>query len=215
MIMASAVIHICVAKKVNELLKRNAKEFLLGSIAPDISKQVGQERSKSHYIYEKNSDLPHLEVFLHKYGHTLKENDFDLGYYCHLFTDLLWFGNFMPKYCSNEFTRVNYLNGEEKKLTHELVGKLIYNDYTNLNIKLIEDYDLDLSLFYEECPVIKSPIEEIPIDKLQVIVDKMGIIIENSKKRDTIIFDNEDINKFIDETASYFINNLKVLGIIE
>lgn len=213
--MASAVIHICVAKKVNELLKRNAKEFLLGSIAPDISKQIGQKRSKSHYIYEENSDLPHLEIFLHKYGKTLRENAFDLGYYCHLFTDLLWFGNFIPKYCNNDYTRVNYLNGEEKKLTHELIGKLIYNDYTNLNIKLIEDYDLDLSLFYEECPVIESSIEEIPVDQLQVIVDKMGIIIENSKKRDTIIFDNKDINKFIDETANYFINNLRELGIIE
>ena len=39
--MASAVIHLCVAKKVNEKLKMNERELLLGSIAPDISKQVG------------------------------------------------------------------------------------------------------------------------------------------------------------------------------
>ena len=47
--MASAIIHICVAKRVNEFLNRNEKKFILGSIAPDISKQIGQTITNSHY----------------------------------------------------------------------------------------------------------------------------------------------------------------------
>ena len=35
------------------------------------------------------------------------------------------------------------------------------------------EYDLDLSLFYEDCPKIESDITEIPIDKLQVVIDRL------------------------------------------
>ena len=44
--MASSIIHICVAKEVNKYLKRNEKEILIGSIAPDISKQIGRTKKK-------------------------------------------------------------------------------------------------------------------------------------------------------------------------
>lgn len=213
--MASAVIHICVAKKANEILKKNEKEFFLGSIAPDISKQIGESKGKSHFLMGQGRDIPDLEQFLLKYHDTLKNNDFNLGYYCHLFTDAIWFGLFFNNYCNFEQTEVLYENGEKKKLDSDTIIKLIYNDYTNLNIKMIDQYNLDLSLFYEECPPISSEIEEIPIDKLQIIIDKMGIIIENSKERKNIIFNPESICRFIDKTAEDFIENLKEIGVIE
>ena len=40
--MASAIIHLCIAKEINKYLKMNEKELLLGAIAPDISKEIGQ-----------------------------------------------------------------------------------------------------------------------------------------------------------------------------
>ena len=49
--MASAIIHLCVAKCANEILKRNEKEFLLGSIAPDISKQVPPKFSIYSFVF--------------------------------------------------------------------------------------------------------------------------------------------------------------------
>ena len=42
--MASAIIHMCVAKKVNEVLKMDENMIFLGSIAPDISKIVGESK---------------------------------------------------------------------------------------------------------------------------------------------------------------------------
>ena len=45
-----------------------------------------------------------------------------------------------------------------------------YNDYTNLNIKLIDKYNLDLKIFYNELPQLHNIIEEIPMDKINVIV---------------------------------------------
>ena len=213
--MASAIIHICVAKQVNEILKRNEKEFLLGSIAPDISKQIGESKKKSHFLTGEGRAIPQLDHFLNKYKDSLKYNDFNLGYYCHLFTDMLWFGTFFNNYCNFDETEIIYINEERKKLDHETIIKLIYNDYTNLNINMIDHYDLDLSLFYEEAPIIKSEIDEIPIDKLQVIIDKMGIIIENSKERKTIIFNSDAVYRFIEKTADEFIYNLKEIGVVE
>lgn len=39
-----------------------------------------------------------------------------------------------------------------------------------------------MKIFYEEIPYIPNIISEIPIDRLNLIVDKTGILIEESKK---------------------------------
>ena len=213
--MASAIIHICVAKKANEILKRNEKELFLGSIAPDISKQIGQNKVKSHFLIDEYNDIPQINKFLDKYKQSLSNNTFNLGYYCHLYTDMIWFETFLKKYFDFTKNEVKYLNGETKKINETSLIKLLYNDYTNLNICMIDKYNLDLSLFYEEYPKIESKIEEIPIEKLDIIIEKMGIIIEKSHERKTIIFDEKAICKFINETTESFINNLKELGVIE
>ena len=44
-------------------------------------------------------------------------------------------------------------------------------------------YNLDLSLFYEDFIQPKTTFNEIPIEKLNLLVDKMGIIIENTKEK--------------------------------
>ena len=48
---------------------------------------------------------------------------------------------------------------------------------------------------------IDSEIEEIPIDKLSIIIDKMGLIIEESKERRTIIFNKDGICRYIEYTT--------------
>ena len=51
------------------------------------------------------------------------------------------------------------------------------------------------------------------MDKLPIIVEKMGLIIEESKEEKTFIFDTYDIVKFIDETAKYIIRDVQMLGL--
>lgn len=204
--MASAIIHIAVAKKINEKLKMNEKELFLGTISPDISKHIGQDRKISHFLDENR--LPNLNLFLKEYNNSLN-NPFIMGYYIHLFTDYLWFKYFL-KEITNLNTSITLLNGDTLKCNAKEIDKLIYNDYTNLNILLIEEYNLDLSLFYEEIKIPKINLKEIPLDKLQIIVDQMGIIVENSKKEKTYSFNLSNVNQFINTCNDLIYNDIKM-----
>ena len=136
--MASAIIHIAVAKKLNEQLKMNEKELFLGTIAPDISKHIGQDRKVSHFLYENR--IPNLNLFLKKYNNSLNI-PFIMGYYIHLFTDYLWF-----KYFFNEITNLNtsitLLNGDTLKCSKEIVTKNVSERIE----KLISESDISLFL---------------------------------------------------------------------
>ena len=204
--MASAIIHIAIAKKLNEQLKMNEKELFLGTIAPDISKHIGQDRKISHFLDENR--IPNLNLFLKKYNNSLNI-PFIMGYYIHLFTDYLWFKYFFNE-ITNLKTSITLLNGDTLKCSKEEINKLIYNDYTNLNILLIEEYNLDLSLFYEEIEIPKVKFTEIPLDKLQIIVDQMGIIIENSKKEKTYSFNLDNVKQFINTCTDLISNDIKM-----
>lgn len=205
--MASAVIHIAVAKEINKDLKMKEKELFLGAIAPDISKQLGESKVKSHFLLNDKSDLPILDNFLDKYQDNLN-NPFIMGYYIHLFTDYLWFKYFISE-ITNDNDYIKLLNENKITCSKEEISKLIYNDYTNLNILLIEEYNLDLSLFYEELEIPNIKFDEIPLNKLQVIVDQMGIIIANSKKEYTYSFNIDNIKQFVDMCKKIISNDIK------
>ena len=205
--MASSVIHMCIAKKINEKLKMDQNMILLGSIAPDISKHIGETKTRSHFLTDgKNVDI---KRFLDKYKNSLK-HPFIMGYFIHLYTDLLWDKYFISEIIDRD--SIKLLNGEKIEKTKELYKKLIYNDYTNLNIKLIDEYNLDLSLFYNEVNIPEIIMDEIPVDKLNLLVDHTGIIIENTKVNKAYTFEKENIKAFVD-TASNLIF-LKIMEII-
>lgn len=205
--MASAIIHIAIAKEINKDLHMNEKELFLGTIAPDISKQIGKSKVKSHFLPNKNTDLPNLEEFLNKYKDNLN-NPFIMGYYIHLFTDYLWFKYFMSE-ITNASDYIKLLNGHKINCSGKEITKLIYNDYTNLNISLIEEYNLDLSLFYEDINIPNIKFDEVPLDKLQIIVDKMGTIIENSKNGYTYSFNIDNVKQFIELCTKIISTDIK------
>ena len=206
--MASSVIHMAVANEVNKVLKRDNSKLLIGSIAPDISKQIGQDRTISHFIFEDG--LIDLDKFLDKYKNNL-DDDFVLGYYIHLLTDYFWFKYFMPEITN--YSIIKTLDGKELNLSKEEICKYIYNDYTNINIRVINEYNMDLKIFFNELPEMKKIIEEIPMDKLQVIVDKAGNIIMNSTNGKNYTFDIKNIKQFISFTKDLIINKCRELGI--
>jgi len=206
--MASALIHMAVANEVNKKLGRDNKKLLLGSIAPDISKLVGEEREKSHFQINRD-DPPNLEAFLIRYKNYLND-DFVMGYYIHLYTDYLWFKYFIPEIIDKDKYIVTKLDGTKIKFdTEYLLYKYIYNDYTNLNINLIDEYNLDLKIFYEDLPKIDNIIREIPMDKLDVLQNKMSEIIENSKETKLYVFDLDNIKQFISVSTERIINNIE------
>lgn len=213
--MASSMIHIAVANEINKVIKKDKKSLLIGSIAPDIGKHVGMEKEVSHF-QGCNDDIPKLDVFLEKYKNYLND-DFVLGYYIHLYTDYLWFKYFVPDFCNNGY--IYKLDGTKVDVSddakHEYYyRKFFYNDYTNLNIRLIDDYNLDLDIFYEEIPTFNNVIKEIPMDKIKIIVDQASIIIENTKETKPYVFDMNLVNKFIKTSTDYILSNLKDIGVI-
>ena len=206
--MASAVIHLCIAKEVNKVLGMDEKLLFLGTIAPDISKEIGQSKEISHFLDHSNEDdIPNIDRFLKKYEEEL-HNPFEMGYFIHLLTDKYWYRDYVYKYIE----RYSIESGR-KDLTYSALKQLIYDDYTNINIDLIDKYGLSLELFYDKINYPTSKITEIPMDKLPIIVEKMGLIIEESKEEKTFIFDTYDIVKFIDETAKYIIRDVQMLGL--
>lgn len=203
--MASSIIHIAVANEINKILNRNNKKLLIGSIAPDIAKLIGMNKKDSHF-QDKDDTLPCLDEFLKKYKKDLND-DFVLGYYIHLYTDYLWFKYFEPDFYKNGV--IHKLDGTIENIPPEKKMEYFYNDYTNLNIKLIDEYNLDLSIFYEELPTFNNIIKEIPMNKIQIIIDQAGIIIENTKESKSYVFDMDVVNKFIKTSVYYILSNLK------
>lgn len=206
--MASAIIHLCVAKEINKYLKMDENYLLLGSIAPDISKQIGETKEISHFLDHSNEDdIPNIDRFLSKYRSELN-NPFEMGYFIHLLTDKYWFRDYVYKFIER------YTQDKLKKnVTYTALKDLIYNDYTNLNITLIDNHNLNLDLFYNEIEMPKSKIIEIPVDKLDILIEKMGLIIEDSKEEKTFIFDSSDIEEFIKNTVKYIIRDIQMLDI--
>lgn len=203
--MASAIIHICVAKKVNEYLKQNEKELFLGSIAPDISKQIGQSKIKSHFMSSK-PNVPDIKLFMHKYKDKIK-TPFDYGYLIHLYTDKLWYLNLEE--LSIDVLGKLAINSKEYKRDEADLSKIFYDDYTNMNIKLIDKFNLDLTLFYEEFEKPNTCVKEIPIKKLNILIDQMGIIIANSHNRRNRILEPSKVVDFINASSNEIIEFLQ------
>ena len=205
--MASAIIHLAVAKEIAEKYKNieNKKDYYLGSIAPDISKQIGQSKEKSHFLFNTAKDVPNIRLFKKRYP-LFKYTSCDLGYFIHLYTDKKWSEEFIPKITENN--SIKLLDGTIIQTTQEEILNMIYSDYTNLNIKIIEEYDLDLSLFYEDFTPPKTKIKEIPINDLDILINKMGILIENSKEEKAYTFDIYPIKNFINEIVPEILEKL-------
>lgn len=209
--MASSMIHIAVANEINKKLNRDKSKLLIGTIAPDISKLIGETKVKSHF-QDRNDNIPNLDKFLDKYKENLND-DFVLGYYIHLLTDYLWFKYFMTEIKFEDTNIITKLDGTNVKCNGNMFTLYIYNDYTNLNIKLIDEYNLDLKIFYNEIPKLESIIQEIPMEKIGLIVDKAGEIVENTKEHKDFVFNLDNINKFIETSVDIILGNLKELNI--
>ena len=53
----------------------------------------------------------------------------------------------------------------------------------------------------------------IKTEGLNILIDKMGLIIEDSKTEKTFMFDTKDIEVFITNTVKYIIKDIEMLGI--
>lgn len=208
--MASAIIHMVVANEINKKINRDSDKLLIGSIAPDISKFLGQTKIKSHFLSDENNDIPNIKAFLKKYINNL-DDDFVLGYFIHLYTDYFWFKYFIPEIYRKNF--ITKLDGTVVKCSGNMQEMYIYNDYTNLNTKLLDSYNLKLDIFNNSTPVFANIIDEIPMEKIDIIINQVLLIIENSKTNKDLVFNFENIENFIKMTVELILSKLKEINI--
>lgn len=208
--MASAIIHMVVANEINKKINRDSDKLLIGSIAPDISKFLGQTKIKSHFLSDENNNIPNIKAFLKKYINNL-DDDFVLGYFIHLYTDYFWFKYFIPEIYRKNF--ITKLDGTVVKCSGNMQEMYIYNDYTNLNTKLLDSYNLKLDIFNNSTPVFANIIDEIPMEKIDIIINQVLLIIENSKTNKDLVFNFENIENFIKMTVELILSKLKEINI--
>ena len=72
-------------------------------------------------------------------------------------------------------------------------------------------YNMDLKIFYNQFPKLSNIIEEIPMDKMGLLLSQMGIIIENSKEKKDYIFNIENIEKFIATSVELILGKITEL----
>lgn len=205
--MSSIMIHLAIAKKVKEHFDiRKEKDYYLGAIAPDISRQIGESKEKSHFLINTIDNIPNITLFIKRYP-TFKYNSFNLGYYTHLMTDKLWIEKFIPNLIQDN--TIKLLNGSILSTNPEEIENMLYSDYTNINRQIIDEYEMDLSIFYEEFIPPTTQLNEIPIDQLDILLNKMGIIIENSKEEKSYTLDFEAVKAFIENSSKEIIEELK------
>lgn len=203
--MASILIHLAVGKKVNEKLQKKEEPFLTGCIAPDLAKMVGISRDVSHFK-DKNGNYD-LKSYINKYKDYMN-NDYVLGYYVHLFTDYLWYRYFIPE--ADESDYLTKLNGDKIKCVSENMKKLyMYNDYSEASFDLIKEYGLDLEFFHNNEYYSNSIVEEIPYDKIGILIDCTVEILNQKQFKKSLVFDFENIKQFIEVSVDLIIANLK------
>jgi len=208
--MASAIIHMAVASEINKILKRDSKQLLIGSIAPDISKSIGISKTTSHFI-DNNKDIPNVDVFLKKYKANLSD-DFVMGYFIHLYTDYFWQKQFITEFIHDGCIRK--LDGRLIPLHGRMAAMYIYNDYANVGISVIKNYSLDLQVLWEEIPILNPIIEEISINKLYVLIEQTKQYISAKKKWNNLVFHDNDIINFIDSIVEFLISKIQELEIM-
>lgn len=203
--MASAVIHMAVAHELNKNLKRNNDKLLIGAIAPDIAKCVGETKIRSHFLDDLSAEIPNLDRFLSKYQKHLSD-DFVMGYFIHLYTDFLWEKYFLTEFLDKDM--ITKLDGTVVKCNGNMLSQYLYNDYTNVNVRLLDEYNMNLSAFYNELPELDNIIEEIPMDKLNILMDKISLIIQNTKEHKDFVFDISNIKTFVDTSVDLILSEI-------
>ena len=119
----------------------------------------------------------------------------------------LWFKEFIPNFIiSDEIIMDN--NGNNVLLKGLTVKDIIYNDYTNLNVQIIDYYNLNLKLFYEEFEYPNPNIKEVSRNSFDILINKLGLISINSTKYN-LILKLDKITHFIEYATVYVLDKLK------
>lgn len=132
--MPSLAIHLAIAKRYTELHLDEVSsfdEFQKGSIAPDLSNDFSRilsrsEKAITHYYDQPGKYITNFDLFKQDKKLDLT-SDYWRGYYVHLLADYLFKTTFFKREIDRSFKD----------------GISLYDDFTLLTSKIIEDYQLE------------------------------------------------------------------------
>ena len=128
--MASRMMHYAVNTELAKRLELKDKtRFLAGGIIPDAGEKQNRWRTHFYKVFPNGYRTYDLSEFLAKYGKSIGEDDFYLGYYCHLVQDLVF-----RLYIIDRSFKIGLLQN---------VGTVLYYEYNAINGMLVQEYRLD------------------------------------------------------------------------
>ena len=185
--MGSAVMHLCIGKKVAQKLKvSDRKEFLIGNLAPDLSKLTNQSKYISHFLKKENvggveHEVPDFDKFMRKYRDRLDE-PFVQGYLCHLISDDIWFRDYIPNHVMaiTEDKKQVLLRDIDDYIPYDDFRKIMYSDYSKLNQYLFDLYKVDLKKF-DDMNIEDPKFEEFEFEEIHKLIEQISYYLDYVK----------------------------------
>ncbi len=164
--MPCLAMHLAIAKKYIEKHSEEEKNFIKGTIAPDIS----EDKRASHYGDEliSNDPIEYLKkkVNLIKYlENNIVNNCYDRAYFLHLVCDEIFYKEILA-------------TGILEKRGYEEVGKCFINDYNRITSYLIDKYQLEVPKEIEKIISNKcdGDLEILNIQDIEDFIERMANI---------------------------------------
>ncbi|MDD2627461.1 MAG: zinc dependent phospholipase C family protein [Clostridia bacterium] len=202
--MGSLVMHLCIGKKIASKIKQaQKKEFLIGNLAPDLSKITNLSKNISHYLKKETRngvemEVPDLERFVSEYKDRLGE-PFIQGYLCHLISDDLWFREYIPNHVVSitEDKKHILLRDIDDYIPYEEFRRRMYKDYAKTNEYLYELYKINLKQF-DDMKIKNPKMKEFEYEEIHQLIEQISFYLEFENNRKTEIL-LDDLEKTIEE----------------
>ena len=194
--MATWLTHIRVAEIINKKLNiKDAPLFFVGSIAPD----NGFEADISHWCVNGNKSTCDINRFYRDYVFNINisnELDFYIGYYIHLYTDVIW-----------QKQKILPLKNQGRDI------KSVKQTWKNVDIQFLSENN---NYYPIEILSQANDLEKKWFDYCDTLTVKLlrDYIIHLSSQRSIVQVDidaQNEINQFINECADTIINNWGVV----
>lgn len=133
--MPARMIHYLVAEEVAKQVEiKNRNRFTLGSLCPDMSTREDGSKHRTHFM-EMHGDKKGCNwmTYLSMYGEKMRDDDFYIGVFCHIITDVIWYHDIMDTQVRSK------VKTKEERQALFIKG---YEDYHRLNYILKKEFGL-------------------------------------------------------------------------
>jgi len=194
--MSSYIMHLCISNIIKEKYNLSNK-FIYGSIFPDLLKELGEERSKTHFTAQVEDKygikyLPQIEVAENELKDKLEYETY-LGYMAHLIEDYIWFDKYIPMYTKKINEKQVIYHKDNTLHSIEEYRKDIYSDYRFYAKYIIDKYNLNLNKTINDINCLLNDNES------KIFMKNISVDVNVSNE--AILIDKQSVDDYINEAA--------------